>query len=118
LTLSSSASGIDSGIERLQAYRKAGADAVFAPGVQDLDDIKLLVNELDCPVNVLLSSKNLPYGLTELQEIGVKRISVGSAIAQLAYGTAIDAITEVSKEGKFSLLQSAIEYDKLENWYA
>jgi len=110
--------GIDAVIERLQAYRKAGADVVFAPAVQELDDIKLMVREIDCPVNVIMSSKDLPYGMAELKEAGVKRLSVGSAIAQLAYGAAIDAITEVSEKGTFKVLQSALAYDKLESWYS
>jgi len=109
--------GIDEVIERLKAYRNAGADVVFAPGVKDLADIKLLVSEVNCPVNVIMSPKNLPYGKAELKDAGVKRLSVGSAIAQFAYGAAIDAITEVSDRGTFDLLQSAIDYDKLESWY-
>jgi len=91
---------------------------VFAPAVQELDDIKLMVREIDCPVNVIMSSKDLPYGIAELKEAGVKRLSVGSAIAQLAYGAAIDAITEVSEKGTFKVLQSALAYDKLESWYS
>lgn len=108
---------IDAVIERLKAFERAGADVLFAPGVQDIEDIKLLVYELTKPVNILMSTPKLPYGISELKEIGVKRVSIGSAIAQLIYGTAIEAITEISEHSTFNFLDSVIHYEKLENWF-
>ena len=108
---------LDEVIERLQAFEKAGADVVFAPGMDKLDDIKRLVDELDTPVNVLMSKPNLPYGLTELREIGVSRVSTGSAFAQLAYGTAIKAISELAQEDTFTSLANAINYEELESFF-
>ena len=108
---------LDEVIERLQAFEKAGADVVFAPGIDKLDDIKRLVDELDTPVNVLMSKPNLPYGLTELREIGVSRISTGSVFAQLAYGTAIKAISELAQQDTFTSLSKAINCEELESLF-
>lgn len=109
---------LDAVIDRLQAFETAGADVLFAPGVQDIRDIERLVGALEKPVNVVMSTPNLPYGLAELREIGVSRVSIGSAIAQLIYGTAIHAITELAEHGTFDFLTGAMGYEELEGWFA
>jgi 2-methylisocitrate lyase-like PEP mutase family enzyme len=75
---------IDDTIERLCAFRDAGADAVYAPGLTDLGEIRRIVAEVGVPVNVLL----FPGGPTpvELAEAGVRRASTGGALAFAAYG--------------------------------
>ena len=108
---------LDKVIERLQAFEKAGADVLFAPGIDKLEDIKRVVEELETPVSVVMSKPNLPYGLSELREIGVSRVSTGSAYAQLIYGTVIKAISELAQEGTFTSLASAMNYEELENWF-
>jgi len=78
-------------IRRLQDYAEAGADVVFAPGVRDRDDIRTLVDALDpLPVNVLMSADT---GLTvaDLAELGVRRVSVGSAFSRVAWGAFLRA---------------------------
>ncbi len=86
-------------IARLQAYQAAGADVLFAPGVIDLDQIRVLVSELDRPVNVL-ALPGCPRVET-LGEVGVARISVGGAFAYAALGGLIDAATELRDSGTF-----------------
>ena len=100
---------LDSVIERLKSFEQAGADVLYAPGVEEFSDISLLVKELNKPINALISTPNLPYGIPELKEIGISRVSVGSAIAQTAYGAAIDAVTKISKSQTFTFLDSAID---------
>ena len=80
-------------IRRLQAYEEAGADVVYAPGLSRIDDIKRLVNSVHVPVNVLM----VPGGPTvrELEAVGVRRISVGSTFAFLAYGAMLNAAQEL-----------------------
>lgn len=75
-------------IARLQAYAEAGADVLYAPGLTDLEDVRTLVREVPCPVNVLL----LP-GMTiaALADAGVARVSVGSFLAWSAFGAAATA---------------------------
>lgn len=108
---------LDSVIKRLQAFEQAGADALYAPAVEDFADIKRMTEELNSPINILMSTPNLPYGISELQEIGIKRVSVGSAIAQRAYGAAIEAVKEISEKSTFTFLNSTIDYEKLEGWF-
>ncbi len=104
-------------IERLQAFEAVGADVLFAPGINDLADIKKVVQVLEKPYNVVMSTPDLPFGLSELQDIGVRRISLGSAMAQLIYGTTIAAITEVAESGTFNFVKNAMDYEELESWF-
>jgi len=107
----------DAVIERLQAFESAGADVLFAPGMNDLKDIELLLKSVTKPVNVIMSSPNLSYGLDELRELGVRRVSIGSSIAQLVYGKAIAAIKELATSGTFNFVHDAMDYDELEGWF-
>jgi 2-methylisocitrate lyase-like PEP mutase family enzyme len=79
---------------RLQAYREAGADGVFVPGLTDPAEIAALVRDLDgIPLNVLYA----PGGPTvaHLADLGVRRISLGSLLYRQALGAAVDALTEI-----------------------
>jgi len=71
-------------VERLRAYRQAGADCVFAPGVSDRDTIAELVKAIAAPLNILISP-NCP-SLTELEKMGVARVSAGSTVMRAALG--------------------------------
>jgi len=86
-------------IARLQAYQEAGADVLFAPGVSDLDELRELVAAVDRPVNVL----GRPGGPTvsQLADVGVRRISVGGGFAYAALGAVVDAARELLGEGTF-----------------
>jgi 2-methylisocitrate lyase-like PEP mutase family enzyme len=88
---------LDDTIARLTAYRDAGADAVYAPGLSDLDQIAALVKAVGTPVNVLA----LPHGpsVAELASVGVRRVSTGSLPAGSAYGTLMAAARELLTEG-------------------
>jgi 2-methylisocitrate lyase-like PEP mutase family enzyme len=89
-------------IARLQAYQEAGADVLFAPGLNSLDDIRAVVSSVDRPVNVLAIPK-CPL-VEELASIGVARISVGSAFAIAALGELIAAATELKEKGTYGYL--------------
>jgi len=71
-------------VERLRAYRKAGADCVFAPGLTDLDTIAKLVKAVDAPLNILALAAGPP--MAELERAGVARVSTGSGIMRAAMG--------------------------------
>ena len=73
-------------IERLQAYQEAGADVLYAPGVSSAEDIASVVRAVDRPVNVVMGLSGAQLTLTQLSEIGVKRVSVGSALSRAALG--------------------------------
>jgi len=86
-------------IARLQAYQEAGADVLFAPGVSDLDELRELIAAVDRPVNVI----GRPGGPTvsELTDVGVRRISVGGAFAYASLGAVVEAGRELLEEGTF-----------------
>ncbi len=94
-------------IARLQAYQEAGADVLFAPGLIQLEDIRQVVNQVDLPVSVLA----LPGGPTtsELAQIGVARVSVGSAFALVALGAAGTGAREFLQEGTFRCLETVVQ---------
>ena len=88
---------LDDTIARLVAYREAGADAVYAPGLTDLEQVAALVTAVAIPVNVLL----LPGGpaVAELEGAGVRRVSLGSLLAAAAYGTLVEVATSLRDDG-------------------
>jgi 2-methylisocitrate lyase-like PEP mutase family enzyme len=88
---------LDDTIARLIAYRDAGADAVYAPGLTDLDRIRRVVAEVEVPVNVLA----LPAGprVADLESAGVRRVSTGGALARAAYGAALAGAEELRTAG-------------------
>ena len=96
---------LDDTIRRLVAFRDAGADCLYAPGLKDLDAIRRVVDAVAAPVNVL----TYPGGPTvaELAAAGVARVSVGGAFAFAAYGALVEAATELRDEGTIGFLQRA-----------
>jgi 2-methylisocitrate lyase-like PEP mutase family enzyme len=88
---------LDDTVARLIAYRDAGADVVYAPGLADLDRIAAVVDAVGVPVNVLA----LPNGPTtaELASVGVRRVSTGGALAGHAYGALVEAADELRTAG-------------------
>ncbi len=88
---------LDDTINRLGAYRHAGAQVVYVPGLTDLSAVARIVNEVGGPVNVLL----LPGGPTTNQfaDAGVRRISLGSSLARIAYGALVRAAEDVKTAG-------------------
>lgn len=100
-------------VERLRAYRKAGADCLFAPGVGDQDTIFKLVKALDAPLNILLS-RDCPT-LKELEKLGVARASTGSSLLRASLGTAQKIGKELMGEGSYeSLFDGAIPYAEVQ----
>ncbi|MEO5577374.1 MAG: isocitrate lyase/phosphoenolpyruvate mutase family protein [Gaiellaceae bacterium] len=88
---------LDDTIARLLAYREAGADVVYAPGLADLGSIAAVVAAVGVPVNVLA----LPNGPTvsELEAAGVRRVSTGGALAKVAYGALLAGAQELRDDG-------------------
>jgi 2-methylisocitrate lyase-like PEP mutase family enzyme len=93
----------DRTVERLRAYRKAGADCLFAPGVQDRETIAKLVRALEAPLNILVSS-GCP-SIRELEKMGVARASTGSAAMRATLGLLRRIGKELMEEGTYSSLQ-------------
>lgn len=101
-------------LERLAAFADAGADCLFAPGVRDPDDIKAMVKAVaPKPVNVLVSAPNPALTLSRLTDLGVRRISVGSALARVAWGAFIRAAQSIKETGSFDTLGDAASFSEL-----
>ena len=102
---------LDDTIARLIAYRDAGADAVYAPGLSDIDQIAAVVEAVRVPVNVLA----LPNGPTvaELASVGVRRVSTGSALARSAYGALIAGARELLTAGSSRYAESGVSSEVL-----
>ncbi len=97
-------------IKRLQAYQEAGADVLYAPGLSRKDDIATVVKSVDRPVNVLMGMQGSQLSLIELSALGVKRISVGSALSRAALGAFLRAAHEMQEHGTFNFAKEAISY--------
>ena len=97
---------LDDTIARLEAYRDAGADVAYAPGLTSPDDIARLVREVDAPVNVLA----LPAGpsIPDLASAGVRRVSTGGALARAAYGALLSAAQELLETGTSTYATTAL----------
>jgi 2-methylisocitrate lyase-like PEP mutase family enzyme len=94
-------------IKRLQAYQEAGADVLYAPGLATKDDIAAVVRSVDRPVNVLMGLQGVRLSLDELSAIGVKRVSVGSALSRTALGAFLRAAREMRDRGTFNFASDA-----------
>jgi 2-methylisocitrate lyase-like PEP mutase family enzyme len=100
-------------IKRLQAYQEAGADVLYAPGLVSLEDIAAVVSSVDRPVNVVMGLQGVRLSLAELSELGVKRISVGSALSRAALGAFLRAAREMREHGTFDFSEEAVSYRDL-----
>jgi 2-methylisocitrate lyase-like PEP mutase family enzyme len=89
-------------LRRLQAYAEAGADVLYAPGPRSRDDIRIIVEAVaPKPVNILMSSPS-ELSVADLEDLGVRRISVGSALALAAWGGFTRAAETLARDGSFS----------------
>src|SRR6185295_12770207 len=90
---------LDDTIRRLQAFEKAGADVLYAPGLRDLATIGRVASSVSKPVNVVMGLRGRSFSVAELASAGVRRISVGSALGRAAYGALIRAAREMKDKG-------------------
>jgi 2-methylisocitrate lyase-like PEP mutase family enzyme len=101
-------------LERLAAYAEAGADCLFAPGVRDPREIAAIVKAVSPkPVNVLVSAPGNDLSVSRLADLGVRRISVGSALARAAWGAFIRAASTLATDGSFDGLAGAAPFGEL-----
>jgi 2-methylisocitrate lyase-like PEP mutase family enzyme len=97
-------------IERLQAFQEAGADVLYAPGLKTKEDIAAVVQSVDRPVNVIMGLQGVQLSLADLSAVGVKRISVGSALARAAFAAFLRAAEEMKRDGTFTFAEQAVSY--------
>ena len=103
-------------IRRLTAYAEAGAECLFAPGLRTMEEIRAVVSAVaPRPVNVLVGSGFTT--MAELEQAGVRRISVGGALARTAWGAFYEAATEIRDKGVFSRMASGVPFASMNDFF-
>jgi 2-methylisocitrate lyase-like PEP mutase family enzyme len=105
-------------IKRLQAYQAAGADVLYAPGLTSKDDIATVARSVDRPINVVMGLQGVQLSRAELAELGVKRISVGSALSRAALGAFLRAAREMRDHGTFTFAADAVPYREISDMFS
>jgi 2-methylisocitrate lyase-like PEP mutase family enzyme len=108
---------LDEAIRRLRAYSDAGADCLYAPGIRTREQIEAVVKAATPkPVNVLMSSAS---GLTvaDLAALGVRRISIGSTLARVAWGALMRSAREIAEQGKFDAFAGAVPFAEINGFF-
>jgi 2-methylisocitrate lyase-like PEP mutase family enzyme len=99
-------------LDRLVAFADAGADCLYAPGITEPDEIDAIVKAVaPKPVNVLVFMKNCNLTVPQLADLGVRRISLGSALARAAWTGLIEATQEMQETGAFKALGEATGFN-------
>lgn len=102
-------------IKRLQAYQEAGADVLYAPCITTREEIAAVVKSVDRPVNFLMGTQPQRFTLDELGELGVRRVSVGSALSLAALGAFLRAAREMATTGTFTYTQGCAGFSEVSN---
>ncbi len=106
-------------LDRLVAYAGAGADCLYAPGVAAPDEIAEIVNAVaPKPVNVLVSAPSPSLSVARLADLGVRRISVGSALARVAWGAFLRAARDIASTGSFDAFADAAPFADLDRIFS
>jgi 2-methylisocitrate lyase-like PEP mutase family enzyme len=102
---------LDDTIKRLQAFEKAGADVLYAPGIGDAETVRTICSSVSRPVNVMARPG---FTVADLAMAGAKRISLGPWLTNFAYGMVETAAREIQQEGTFGFTRAAMPFGKLQ----
>jgi len=95
---------LDETIRRLQAFERAGADVLFAPGLPDLEAVRRVCTSVSKPVNFMVGIKGKSFSIGELAACGVRRISLATSLYRAAMTGFLNAVEEIRSQGKFTFL--------------
>jgi 2-methylisocitrate lyase-like PEP mutase family enzyme len=95
-------------IKRLQAYQEAGADVLFAPGLNTSEEIRTVCSSVDRPVNVMGGARKEHLTIAQIGELGVKRVSLGGMMQAIAASAMIHAAREIAESGTFGFAKGMI----------
>jgi 2-methylisocitrate lyase-like PEP mutase family enzyme len=105
-------------LDRLVAYAEAGADCLYAPGLQNPDEITAIVHAVaPKPVNVLMHAPSATLSVPRLTELGVRRVSVGSALARVVWEAFSRAAKEIATHGTFNALGDGIPFAEINSLF-
>ena len=100
-------------VTRVNLYREAGADCLYVPGVKDPETIGRLVKEVDGPVNVVMGLAGSPMSVSQLEDLGVKRVSIGGSLARATFGLIRRAAEEMRDRGTFTYSEGQVPNGQL-----
>lgn len=106
---------LDDTIKRLQAFEAAGADVLYAPGLSDIETVRIICASVTRPVNVLAVPD---LTVAALRDAGARRISVGSKLTNYAFGMLEKASREMLDEGTFGFSRDGMAFDRLQKMFA
>ncbi len=105
-------------LKRLIAFADAGAECLYAPGVTKPDEIAAIVKAVaPKPVNVLVSTNNCDFTVSQLADLGVRRVSVGAALARVAWGAFIGSARDIKETGSFKTFADAAPFNELNDLF-
>jgi 2-methylisocitrate lyase-like PEP mutase family enzyme len=105
-------------IRRLEYYAEAGADVLYAPGLKTTEEIAAVVKAVaPKPVNVVMGLNNAGFSLKLLEDLGVRRVSVGSLLARAAYGAFLKAAELIKNTGTFDFAEHIVPYAKINSLF-
>ena len=99
---------LDDTIRRLQAYERAGADVLFAPGLPDLDAVRTVCASVGKPVNFMVAIRGRSFSVAELRAAGVRRVSLATSLYRAAMTGLVNAAREVAEHGSFGYLDQGL----------
>lgn len=107
------APSLDDTIARLQAFEKAGADVLFAPGLPDLASVRSVCAAVSKPVNFMVGIKGKSFSTGELAAAGVRRISLATSLYRAAMSGLLDAVSEIKDTGQFGFVERCVTTTEL-----
>lgn len=99
---------LDAVIQRLQAFERAGADVLFAPGLSDVAAVRLVCSSVSKPVNFMVGIPDKSFPIRDLVAAGVKRISLATSLYRAAMTGFLGAVKEIQESGDFSFLDRSV----------
>ena len=105
-------------VARANSYREAGADCLYVPGIADAEIIGRLVKEVGAPINVVMGLVGSPMSVNQLEDLGVKRVSIGGSLARATFGLIRRAAAEIREHGTFSYSEEQVPDSELCRFFA
>ena len=105
-------------VARVNLYREAGADCLYVPGIRDAGTIGRLVKQADGPVNAVMGLGGSPLSVRQLEDLGVKRVSIGGSLARATFGLIRRAAEEMRDHGTFAYSEDQVPNGELCRFFA
>jgi 2-methylisocitrate lyase-like PEP mutase family enzyme len=107
---------LDDTIRRLQAFERAGADVLFAPGLPDLESVRTVCSALSRPFNFMVGIRGKSFPVADLEAAGARRISLATSLYRAAMTGLLEAAREVSEAGTFDYLERAVTTQEINRY--